>query len=155
MRIQASIRGMTLTLLVASAVIVGAHRVDGWNPETADREAAHWLHDFNSAFNHTDAARAASLFTLAADQRVSSGAFLSGRAEIEHFLAALFESYPEARQQLSLISARFIEPDLLVVEAVWEITGLPEPRSGFATYFLRKEHERWSCIAGRSMIPNR
>ena len=144
---------MTLTLLVASAIIVNAHGVDGRNLETADREATHWLHDFNSAFNHNDAARAASLFTPAADQRVSSGTFLSGRAEIENFLAALFENYPDAKQQLSLISARFIEPDLLLVEAAWEITGLSEARSGFATYLLRKEHETWSCIAGRSMIP--
>ena len=155
MRIEASTWGLTLALLVASAVIMSAPGVHAQTPETADREARHWLHDFGSAFNRHDAAGAAAVFTLDADQRVSSGAWLSGRTEIERFLAALFETYPRARQELSLISARFSEPDLVLAEAAWEITGLPQTRSGFATYVLRREGTTWSCIAGRSMIPVR
>lgn len=150
-----SIRTLTLALLVADAVVLGAPRVHGEGRETAAQEARHWLHDFGSAYNRHDAAWAATFFTPDADQRTSSGAFLSGRPEIESFLAAFFASNPEARQELSLISARLGDPELLVVEAAWEITGLPVTRAGFATYFLRKEGKTWVCFAGRSMIPAR
>ncbi|MGH7334756.1 MAG: SgcJ/EcaC family oxidoreductase [Candidatus Rokuibacteriota bacterium] len=148
---RVAIWGLTAAL-VASIATMGAARTHGGKLGAAD-QATHWLRDFNGAFNRHDAAGAAALFTAHADQRVSSGTFLTGRAEIENFLADLFEIDPRAQQQLSLISARFNGPDLLLAEAAWEITGLSGVRSGFAMYVLRREGQTWLCVAGRSMIP--
>jgi len=148
-----SIQTSSLAFVVAAVVLLGAPRLHAGAPETAAQEARHWLHDFGSAYNHHDAARAASFFTADADQRTSSGAFLAGRPEIESFLARFFASNPGATQELSFISARLDDRNLLVVEAAWEITGLPSTRAGFATYVLRQEGKTWLCIAGRSMIP--
>ena len=155
MQRNAWIRSWTFLLVLSGAFLTNVPPIHGQTPNAAREEAKRWLEEFTTNFNRRDSKGAVALYTRDADQRVSQGDFLRGQAEIEKYLADFFVRNPEAKQQLSLTSARFADPNLLVAEATWEITGLSEGPSakGLATYFLRKEAGKWLCIAGRSMIP--
>lgn len=145
----------TLCLVLSGVLLAAAGPVHGQPPGQAEEQAGRWLEAFDASFNVHLAEEAAALYAADADQRVSRGEFLRGRAEIEAYLAELFARNPGVVQRSSLTSARFSGPDLLFVETTWEIAGLPEDRraAGMATYILRREGAGWVCIAGRSMVP--
>ena len=125
-------------------------------PEFATVEGARkWFDAFADGFGRHDAGAVAALYAPDADQQISVGGFLRGRAEIEAYLARAFARNPTIRQTMQLTSARLVDESLIIADGVWEMTGLTDgrPAKGSATYVLRRSGTGWLCIAGRSMGP--
>ena len=75
-----------------------------------------------------------------------------GRGEVQGVLEVFFEQYPKARLDKSVQSARFITPEVLVVDASFDVLGLPAdagPVSGMVTIIYGKQGDRWLALCER------
>ena len=150
------------TLLLLSAGLLSVAAAAGsrstapvMTADDAVQAARQWFDAFANGFGRHDAGAVAALYAPDADQQISAGGFLRGRAEIEAYLARAFARNPTIRQTMQLTSARLVDESLIIADGVWEMTGLTDgrPAKGSATYVLRRSGTGWLCIAGRSMVP--
>jgi len=112
-----------------------------------------WL----DAFNKHDAKGLAALYAEDADVVLPSGTRLKGRAAVEKGTAEYFKNNPNVKTKNSVISRRFLKPDVAVEDGQWEDSGLTEvglPTKGLYATLLAKLQGRWLLVCDRPMVPH-
>jgi uncharacterized protein (TIGR02246 family) len=111
--------------------------------ETAIRQR---LAAYATARTARDAHAEALCYTEDGDFRSSAGPFVTGRAKIEQQLTVATPNY---RFELDVVSVRFLDPQVAVVETNLR-TGVATPLAQLVgTYVLVKQHGDWLISAAR------
>jgi uncharacterized protein (TIGR02246 family) len=83
-----------------------------------------------------------------------------GRAEIEQACIGQFaDVYKGTSLKLTITNVRFLTPDVALVNAAFEVTGLrgpggqPAPRKGMNTSILVRTKGEWLMTAHRGWVP--
>lgn len=119
------------------------------------------LDDYDSAFNRHDPKTLAEFYTEDGDHMGSSGQLTRGRVEElkaqEELHATVFKSGQVKR---SIQYIRFIRPDVAMVDATTEITGLLDPSGhprppfrGLNAILMTKSRGKWWIESNRGMVP--
>lgn len=117
--------------------------------------------DFTVAWSQGDAQAIAALFAGDGDMVAPDGEMLQGAAAIEARYAELFQGmYKGTEINIQPTSMRFLEPDVVVADGSYQITGardaegqeLPATR-GLYTNILIKDAGQWRILSNRPMIP--
>jgi uncharacterized protein (TIGR02246 family) len=114
---------------------------------------------FTNAWNQHDAHEFSLVFAETADFTNVKGMGASGRVPIEQFHAGAFQTYFKASHlTASVKSTRFIKPDVVAVDVLWEMTGATAPsgvpiplRQGLANLVMTKQGESWSILVMHNM----
>ena len=112
-----------------------------------------WL----DAFNKHDAKALVALYAVDADVVLPSGTRLKGRAAIAKAMGDYFKTNPNVKTKNSVISRRFLTPDIAVEDGEWEDSGLTEvglPAKGLYATVLAKQQGKWLLVCDRPMIPH-
>lgn len=94
------------------------------------------------------------LFTLDADQLVSSGEWRKGRAEVVK--GTMASSQREAgKRTIQLESIRFIGSGVAIADGRYEISGLAggQSRRMWTSLLVQREPDGWRIAAIRNMLP--
>jgi uncharacterized protein (TIGR02246 family) len=113
-----------VAVIAGVAVLFGAAAL-GAGQGTPDDEKAldAYLAAWDAAFNAHDAKAVAALYTEDAETVLPDGRRLKGRAGIEKDLAESFAKNPNVQTKNTLISRRFLKPDVVLEDGRWEDTG--------------------------------
>jgi uncharacterized protein (TIGR02246 family) len=117
-----------------------------------DANLAAWV----AAFNAHDAKGVAATYAEDADMVVASGERMKGQASIEKGNAEFFAKNPKVQVRLSVLSRRFLKPDVVVEDGAWEESGHTEaglPTRGLYTTVLVKQQGKWLAVCDRGMVP--
>jgi uncharacterized protein (TIGR02246 family) len=153
-------RGRTV-LTVGFAVVVMAVPVLGQR-SSADEAAIRKLMDsMVTAWTTGDARRLAAVYTIDADYASSTGFTANGRAEIEQAYVGQFAGvYKGTSLKLTITGVRFLTPDVALVNADFEVTGIrgpggqpAPPRRGSNTSILVRTKGEWLMTAHRGWVP--
>ena len=71
-------------------------------------------------------------------------------------MAEFFAANPEVKLKLTVISRRFIKPDVLVEDGRWEESGHTQkglPTEGLYTTVLVKQDGKWLSVCDRTIVP--
>jgi uncharacterized protein (TIGR02246 family) len=104
-----------------------------------------------AAFNAHDAKALAATYAEDADSLLSTGERLKGRAAIEKSWAEFFAKNPKVKTKPTVISRRFLKPDV-VVDGEWEEWGHTQeglPTKGLYTAVLVKQRGTWLALCER------
>jgi uncharacterized protein (TIGR02246 family) len=138
----------TIAMLVCAA-LASAGRLDAQARSDAasdDASIRHRLEAYADARMRRDAHAEALCYTEDGDFRSSAGPFVRGRAAIEKQLTV---ANPNYRFELQVVSIRFLEPQVAVVETDLQ-TGVSTPLAKLVgTYVMVKQNGEWLIGAAR------
>ena len=112
---------------------------------------------WDAAFNAHDARALAAHYTEDADQVLPTGDWVKGRAAIKKGHAENFAKNPDVKTKTSVLSRRFLTPDVVVEDGQWEDTGLTEkglPTKGLYSAVLVKQGGNWLIVCERVSAPS-
>jgi uncharacterized protein (TIGR02246 family) len=155
-------------------LLVGALAVSGCHPpppppeeaaETApmtDEDALRARTDeFERAVSGADVKAIGALFVEDSDLVDQAGAMHHGRAAIEERYQKLFDgAYKGAQANLEVTSARFVRPEIAIVDGTYELNGIKSPEGlplgavhGMFTNIWVKQNGQWMIHCSRPMLP--
>jgi uncharacterized protein (TIGR02246 family) len=149
-----------MTALIGLMAVVISASVSGQVEDECDAKEV--IDQLVISWNDKDAEAYSSFFSLEADYVTSSGTRFAGREQIKQRLTKSFSEpqYGDSRHVPMKTTVRFILPDVAIVDAEWELSGVRDedgneltPRQGIAVIILRKTDEEWLIEAIRSMVP--
>ena len=117
-----------ILLLAATALVLAAPRpAGGATAQGSEEEAIRRLYsDYDAAWNAGDAKRLAAAWAEDADHVEPDGTPIKGRAAIENSLARRLAAELKGSQSKQTVEAvHFIKPDVAMVDATYEVTGIP------------------------------
>ena len=125
--------------------------------QTKSAQPAELIRDFVDGWNAADGARLAQPFAETADFTAVNGLRVKGRDLIgaghDELLSTLFHGVTLAA---SVVSVRFLSPDIAVVEAEFTYPGkaiLPGVTRALAQYVATRSDKGWEIAVFRNMIP--
>lgn len=145
------------TLAGMAALAAGALAWAG--QETSDDAKAldRALEAWTAAHNAHDPKALAALYTEDADGMFPDGRRVKGRAEIETAWAEVFGKNPKVKTSQSVISRRYLKPDVVVEDGRWEDSGHTEeglPTRGVYIAVLVKQGGNWLLACDRGIVPS-
>jgi uncharacterized protein (TIGR02246 family) len=148
MRLLATI---CLCCLLMVSPLFGQQRGNRSEDETAVREV---VRKYVSARELRDASAIEALFTIDADQQVTSGEWRRGRDQI---VPGTLESSRQntGTRTITVESVRFVTPDVALADGPYEISGSGggATRRMRATFVIRRDSDAWRIAAIRNMVP--
>ena len=101
-----------------------------------------------------DPKAAEELFTIDADQLVSSGEWRKGRDEVVRGAMASSKS-TGGKRTITVESVRMLTPDVAIADGRYELTGLAggATRNMWTTLVLKRTEKGWRISAIRNMLP--
>jgi uncharacterized protein (TIGR02246 family) len=123
----------------------------GRSDEAAIREL---VSKYVDARERIDPKAAEDLFTIDADQLVSSGEWRRGRDEVVRGAMASSRS-TGGKRTISVESVRMLASDVAIADGRYELTGLAGgvTRSMWTTLVLKRTEKGWRISAIRNMLP--
>lgn len=126
--------------------------------ETADETKVldQVLAAYGAAFNAHDAKALAALYAEDADVVLPTGVRVKGREDVEQGLADYFAANPQVEVRNTVISRRFIKPDVVMEDGEWQESGHTQKgqaTKGLYTVVLVKQRGKWLIICERAMVP--
>lgn len=111
---------------------------------------------YATARGSEDAGAVAALFTVDADQLVSTGEWRRGREELVRGMIESSRRNAGART-ITVEAVRFPVPGLAIADARYEIAASPgtEARKMWSTFICVREAGGWRIAAIRNMLPSR
>jgi uncharacterized protein (TIGR02246 family) len=100
------------------------------------------------ARDHPDAKTLESLFTLDADQLVSSGVWRKGRADVVRGTIASSQN-ETGKRTITVESVRFLTPSAALVDGRYEIGD----RKMWTALLITRDQSGWRIAAIRNMLP--
>jgi uncharacterized protein (TIGR02246 family) len=94
------------------------------------------------------------LFTVDADQLVSSGVWRKGREEVVKGTLASSEA-AGGKRTITVQTVRFLSPDIALADGPYEIAGAAESRKMWTSLVIVRKPEGWRIAAIRNMLPAR
>ena len=128
--------------------------------KTAIEVANKWATDFAEAYRSHEAWRVAALFAEDVDRLHVCGDQVIGaehmRAEIEAFYEKLFAERPNISEDLEIESARFLSPELMLIDGTWILQGYHggQPPSGRFVVINKHKAGMWSVVSSRILLPS-
>jgi uncharacterized protein (TIGR02246 family) len=121
------------------------------NDEAAIREI---VGKYVDARERIDPQGVEALFTIDADQLVSSGEWRRGREAVVRGTMASSRS-TGGRRSITVETVRFVTPEVAIADGRYELTGLSggATRSMWATLVLKRTGQGWRITAIRNMLP--
>jgi uncharacterized protein (TIGR02246 family) len=108
-------------------------------------------------FNAGDASALASLYAEDADAGDLSGQIHKGKAAIQGVWSGTLNAFKGGTMRIGRTGLHVVSPDVVVVDARWEITGgtVPEGHAtaGFVTLVVAKQGDAWPIVSSRAKIP--
>lgn len=123
----------------------------GAGDEAAIREV---VKKYMDAREKNDASAIEAVFSIDADQLVSSGEWRKGRSEVVR--GTLGSSQRSGgKRSINVVSVRFVAPDVAIVDGRYELTDLAggESRRMWTTLVLIRGSDGWRITAIRNMLP--
>jgi uncharacterized protein (TIGR02246 family) len=126
--------------------------------DAAKRQSAAYV----QSFNDRKLEDLVSLFTADGDfaflqgpsfERLDYGE-VRGRDRMANCVQAFFELFPDSRLRQTVIQARLIRPDVMIVDLSFEITGFPRdagPIRGRSVLVWVKDNDAWKIAAERNV----
>jgi uncharacterized protein (TIGR02246 family) len=145
---------LTGLAVLSVGALVWANQGTSDDVKGLDKNLAAWV----AAYNAHDAKAVAATYAVDADMMGTSGELIKGRANIEKELAGFFAKNPNVKTKLSVVSRRFIKPDVAVEDGEWEESGHTEaglPTKGLYTTVLVKQQGEWLSLCDRAIVPVR
>jgi uncharacterized protein (TIGR02246 family) len=147
---------VTFTLLWSLAL---AMTVAGQAPGMRERDelaVKDLVARYNAARDDENPAAIRALFTIDADQLVSSGEWRRGQDQLVQGMLRSSRNNPGDRT-LAVETVRFLAPDVAVADARYEIagTGGGSTRRMWSTFIAVRTAEGWRLSAIRNMLPTR
>ena len=158
---------MIRVLLLAAAALVLAVFVPlapvwagATHAQRTEEEAIRRLYaDYDAAWNAGDAKRLVMVWAEDADHVEPDGTPIKGRAAIEESLARRLAAELKGSQSKQTVeSVRFIKPDVAIVDANYEVTGMPHaagaPGSTLHGRYVDiwvKQKGKWRIVADRPL----
>ena len=117
------------------------------------------LTGFVEAWNHHDAKAFSMVFAEDADFTNVRGMSAHGRTEVEKFHAPIFaKNFKDTHQTMTDTKIRFITPDVVAVDARWEMTGAKGPdgqdiplRKGLLNFIMTRSSDQWLITVMHNM----
>jgi uncharacterized protein (TIGR02246 family) len=117
------------------------------------------LTDFTDAWNKHDAKAFSMIFAVDADFTNVGGNSKHGRNEIEkHHEPSFKTKWKDSYQKITQSKIRFIKPDVVAVDAWWELTGIKGPegqdmplRKGLLNFIMTKNGGIWLITVMHNM----
>ena len=114
-----------------------------------------------TAWTTGDAKSLAAVYTIDADYGSSTGFTANGRAEIEQAYVGQFAGvYKGTTLKLTITNVRFLTPDVAIVNAAFEVTGVrgpggqpAPPRKGANMSIMVRTKGEWLMAAHRGWVP--
>jgi uncharacterized protein (TIGR02246 family) len=150
-----------IVLTVWFAVTAMAVPVLGQRSSADEVEVRKLMASMVTAWTTGDAKALAAVYTMDADYASSTGFTANGRAEIEQAYVGQFSGvYKGTSLALTITNVRFLTPDVALVNAAFEVTGLrgpggqlAPPRKGMNTSILIRTRGQWLMTAHRGWVP--
>ena len=123
----------------------------GAGDEAAIREV---VKKYMDAREKNDASAIEAVFSIDADQLVSSGEWRKGRSEVVR--GTLGSSQRSGgKRSIDVVSVRIVAPNVALVDGRYELTGLAggESRRMWTTLVLIRGSDGWRITAIRNMLP--
>jgi uncharacterized protein (TIGR02246 family) len=140
---------LTCVIFVASAF--GQSPEGRAGDEIAIREV---VQKYMDARENKDSCALEALFTIDADQLVSTGEWRKGRGEIVQGTQASSQK-TGGKRTIDVVSVRFVTSGMALVDGRYELTGLAGggARKMWTTLILIRSIDRWRIAAIRNMLP--
>lgn len=141
-----------MRLLLVLFAIFGS--VFAQNQSASEQEIRKLIADYVDARERIDPGATQKLFTMDADQLVSTGEWRKGRDKL---VAGAMQSSRsnEGKRTITVETIRFISPAIAIVDGKYEIAG-KEPaqtRKMWATFVVKQTGSGWQISAIRNMLP--
>ncbi len=136
--------------------MIATEVLDRETMKQAEEEIGAMVRQHQELWNRHDARGLTELFTETADLVNVVGKHRKGRAEIYEEYDGLHKSImKESIIKILSSSVRLLRPDVALVHAQWEMTGMqkmpgwnvPDVRHGVITYVAVKQSEQWKFAA--------
>ena len=129
------------------------------NREQDEKGIKQVLTGFVEAWNHHDAKAFSMVFAEDADFTNVRGMSAHGRTEVEKFHAPIFaKNFKDTHQTMTDTKIRFITPDVVAVDARWEMTGAKGPdgqdiplRKGLLNFIMTRSSDQWLITVMHNM----
>ena len=140
-----------ILLLIGAAAAAAQTSAGSERDSAAIREV---VANYVDARAHMDPAAVESLFTIDADQLVSSGEWRKGRRAIVKGTMASSRRTGGTRS-IEVESVRFLSPDIAIADGRYKLTELAGGRTRrmWTTLILTKSSTGWRIAAIRNMLP--
>lgn len=141
------VKAVAVLLLIPCLAVIAR----GQNKDADSAAIKQVVARFSEAFNHHDPQASATLFAEDADFTNMRGASDHGRTEIEGLFKGLFSGrLKDAHRTDSVKKIRFLNPDIALMDADWEMTGAKGAdgedvplRKGLLDWVLTKQNGQW------------
>ena len=150
-----------LLLLIASYASGQIPQIDSTSPNPGPDEKGlkQVLTGFVEAWNQHDAKAFSMVFAEDADFTNVRGMSAHGRTEVEKFHAPIFaKNFKDTHQTMTDTKIRFITPDVVAVDARWEMTGAKGPdgqdiplRKGLLNFIMTRSSDQWLITVMHNM----
>ena len=142
--------GFLVSVILSSSLLAQSHSNEPGD-ESAIKDV---VQKYEDARNRPDQQKIQALFTEDSDQLVSTGEWRKGRSAIVRGTMASSRS-SGGRRTITMDSIRFVSPDVVIVDARYEIAGLAggASRKMWTTFVMRRGAESWRIAAIRNMLP--
>jgi uncharacterized protein (TIGR02246 family) len=151
----------TIRLLVVM-IFVATAWAEGPAARSGDEETIRQLYTgYDAAWNKGDVAALTLAWADDADHVEPDGRAVKGRAAIEKEVAQRFATdFKGTRSQQTITGIRFLTPEVAVVDASYEVTGVRDPQGqpapplkGRYVDIWAKRAGKWQIVADRPVVP--
>jgi len=147
------------TILILAALMTPAVARGQMSATPSKADAQKWSDAWTDARNKGDWAAYTQFFTTDATVVTSDGTMDGGRAAIQRRTQEFFGAgvYKGAQTKNTVLSVSGITPDVIVVDATFELTNIPGggTRTGRTTTVMVRQGNEWKAAASRSMVPTK
>ncbi len=129
-------------------------------PQSADEQSVREIETaWDDAWNRHDADALAELLVEDVDFINVTGAWFKSRAEFRERMAQTHQGvFKDSKRQTLETSVRFLSPDIAIIHARWEMSGLRnsdgsarDPWQGIITRVVMKRSGNWSVVAAHNI----